>query len=158
VDELDEYRQALLAELEEVVNELFQIVRRLPDHAWHTPQGSGGRTPHYTLSRLYQLDDLLFDGPLRSMAAGNLPRLPLLDADTWMADHYEPGEPPGKIVEQLTRLRLQEVAWLRAVPPESWNHTARHPWWGVRTLQWWVELQLEVSRKHLAELSAFVAA
>ena len=73
----------------------------------------------------------------------------------WLS-HYKPEKPAQVIFEEFSELRKQEVNGLKSLPSEGWCHTARHPWWGVHTLQWWVELQLDFSNQHLADLAAFL--
>ncbi len=73
-----------------------------------------------------------------------------------MTNHYDPDTPVQVILEEFTGQRIQEVSWLSSLPSENWSTTARHPWWGEHTLQWWVELQLEYSHQHLIELAAFL--
>jgi len=83
------------------------------------------------------------------------PDLPLFDDEAWMADHYDPAEPVQAILEAYASLRQQELTWLRDFPSVAWNRTARHPWWGVRSLQWWVEQCLQTARQHLQELQKY---
>ena len=82
--------------------------------------------------------------------------MPLFDDDGWMATRYDPAEPVQSILADYARLRQQELSWLHDLPPAAWNRTARHPWWGVRTLQWWVEQCLLTARQQLEQLTVEV--
>ena len=157
MDEITFYRQDLLAALDEVKIELSRVVMAIPSHAWHVPFGPGARTPHYTLAHLRDLEKQEYIPNLKCMLAEDNPLLPVFDDETWTLGHYQPGEDNEEILEEFTRLREQEVAWLGDLPTASWGCTARHPWWGVHTFQWWVELQLDQSRRHVEWLTSFPA-
>ena len=89
---------------------------------------------------------------LRRILDESEPYLPLFDDDGWMAANYDPSEAVTSILDDYARLRQEEMAWLKDLPPAAWNRTARHPWWGVRALQWWVEQACWSPRQHLEQL------
>ena len=157
MEEIAYYRQDLLAALDEVKIELTRVVMAIPANALYVPFGSQARTPHYTLAHLRNLEKQEYIPNLKHILAEDNPLLPVFDDETWTLGHYRPDEAGGEILEELTRLREQEVAWLGDLPTASWSRIARHPWWGVRTFQWWVELQLDQSRQHVEQLSSFPA-
>lgn len=115
---------------------------------------SDGQTPHYILYNLYALEAQFFTIQLPRIRSEDGPELPIFDDEAWMAAHYAPEEPAINIIEETTKLRQQELAWLRNLSPQEWSRTARHPWWGMHTLQWWVELQLEYSLQVIKQLAA----
>ena len=78
--------------------------------------------------------------------------LAVFDDQAWMRHHYQMNEPASTILDELVRLRRQEVTWLRTLTPAQWSRSARHPWWGVHTVQWWSELQLDITLQHLKKL------
>jgi hypothetical protein len=157
MEELDAYRQGLLSALESVITELTKTVAGMPTNVWQLPFGQDAHTPHYTLAHLYVLEAQVFDPLLRSIVDEDAPLLPLFDDKAWLANHYEPGKPAQAILEEFMQLSRQDLNWLQALPSDTWSRNARHPWWGVHTLQWWVELQLDCSNQHLAELTALLA-
>jgi len=152
MDELLAYRQNLLANLKDIVSELCQTAATIPEAAWHTPPARGQSTPHQTLAHLRALESQAIAVRLRRILDESEPHLPLFDDDGWMAIHYDPNEPVQTILDEYASLRQQELSWLKDLPPQAWNRTARHPWWGVRALQWWVEQCLLVARQHLEQL------
>ncbi len=154
MEEIDEYRQGLLSALEGVVSALGKIVAAIPAAAWQAPTGQVASTPHYILAHLHALESQVFAAQLPRFLEENNPALPLFDARAWMAGHYTPGKPARAIYAGFAHLRTQEVEWLRGLPPPGWSRLARHPWWGVRTLQWWVELQLDQTQRHQRDLAA----
>lgn len=156
MEELDTYRQGLLFALEGVITDLSKTMTAMPPNSWQHPYKYGSHTSHYTMAHLCALEAQFFNPVLHRIVEEDDPLLPLFDDPSWMANHYEPDKPVQMIFVEFATLRKQEVIWLSSLPLECWRNTARHPWWGLHTLQWWVELQLEYSHQHLAELVAFV--
>ena len=157
MEEITFYRQDLLAALDGVKIELSRAVMAMPSNAWHIAFAPEARTPHKTLAHLRDLEKQEYIPNLKRILAEGNPVLPVFDDETWTLGHYRPDEAGKEILEEFTRLMEQEVAWLSDLPTASWSRTARHPWWGVHTFQWWVELQLDQSRQHVERLSSFPA-
>ena len=157
MDELITYRQELLTALERDVLELSVLVVRTPLKEWHRKTEEDRHTPHQILVHLWTLEASQFALYIRRINDEETPLLPLFDDAAWMNRHYRPKEQPRNIMSDLAHLRKQELDWLRQLPLAGWSRTARHPWWGVHTLQWWVELQLEYSRQHLNDLSRLLS-
>jgi hypothetical protein len=153
MEELLAYRQNLLTSLENVVGELRQAAASIPPAAWHTPPAPDQPAPHQVLAHLRAIESQAIAVRLRRVLDESEPYLPLFDDDGWMAAHYDPAEPVQSILDDYAHLRQQELSWLKDLPSAAWNRTARHPWWGVRALQWWVEQCLLIARQHLEQLS-----
>jgi hypothetical protein len=153
MDEIDEYRRELLSGLVDVADELSRTVAAIPAGAWHTSVDPDSLTRHYVLAHLHALESQVFAAQLHRVVEENVPLIPLFDAQAWMAGHYTSSKPAQAILDEFSQLRGREVAWLQELPVESWSRTARHPWWGLRALQWFVELQLEYSLQHVRELT-----
>lgn len=156
MDELNTYREELLVALESVVGELAKIVAGMPDRQWNQPIDPAGHTPHYRLFHLRILELEIFTTQLPRFLIEDTPTLPAFDSEGWMEEHYSPRESPSAILEELSQLRHQELAWLRDLSPAGWSRVGRHPWWGLHTLQWWVELQVDYSHQHLKQISALL--
>jgi len=157
MDEIVAYREDLLTALERMVIELPKTVADIPSRAWHQPLGDDSNTPHYILAHLRELEDQVFSIQLRRILDEETPLVPVFNDDAWMAVHYKPEEPTMTIVEDFVKLRKHELNGLRKLSPPAWSRIARHPQWGVHTLQWWVELQLDYSAQQLKELSGLHA-
>jgi hypothetical protein len=153
MDELIAYRQGLLAASEEVISGLSRIVMRTSFKDWHRKTGGDLHTPFYYLVHLWVLEAREFALNIRRINDEDTPLLINFDDEAWMKSHPQPKERPRNILLDIGTLRSQELDWLRQLPAASWSRTARHPNWGVHTLQWWVELQLEYSHQHLSLLS-----
>jgi len=155
--ELIEYREGLLASLEAVTDALALTVGKIhPDH-WHIPAQPGGYPPHYILTRLLVLEEQVYAAMERLLLDEDVQVMEHFDEVAWLAIHYGPEKPLPALLDEFMRLRKVEVDKLSSLNPGNWNRLSRHPRWGVRTLQWWVEHQLEVSRQHVRELEAFIA-
>ncbi len=158
MEEITQYRQDLLSKFAGAVDELSGIVTKIPADAWHVATALNTHPPHYILARLVELDTSLFTDQVHRIYDENRPTLPVWDGDNWMAEHYDPEKPVQELLEKFSHARKQEVEWLHGLSPDGWSLTARHPWWGVRTLQWWVEKQLRVSGQRIKALAAFTGA
>ncbi len=152
MEEIEAYREDLLSMLGGVVSTLIKAATSLPPEVWHQPVHPGLDVPHYIVFHLRALEDQVFTRQLPRILVEETPTLAVFDDHAWMAEHYRPDEAVSAIVEQIASLRGSELAWLRGLPPAGWSRLSRHPWWGIHTLQWWVELQLELSNQHLKQL------
>jgi len=152
MDELTPYRQELLSALERVVSELSKKVADTLSSNWYHISGGNVHTPHYTLAHLRALEAREFAIQIRRILDEETPLLSIFDDQVWMASHYKPDEPVQIIMEDFANLRKQVLNGLFNLDPADWSRTARHPWWGMHTLQWWVELQLDYSYQHLREI------
>jgi len=50
--------------------------------------------------------------------------------------------------------RSREVAIARTLTPKEWSAQTRHPRFGIRTTQWWVERSLAAAKAALEQLQA----
>lgn len=158
MEEITEYRQELLSKLAGGVDELSGIVTSIPANAWHVLIAPDTHPPHYILAHLVELETSLFAAHLHRIYNENSPILSILEDDHRMMERYDPQRPVQELLEVFSDSREQEVGWLRSLSPQEWSCSARHPWWGLRTLQWWAERQVGVTNWHVKALSAFSAA
>ncbi len=147
-EEIIAYREDLLSALEDVADDLSRVTTRLPESAWRDPSLPRENTPHYILFHLRELEEQVYTRQLPRFVSEDIPTIPLFDDQAWMASHYRPDVPEMGILAEMLILRSFELERLRLLPSPAWSRLARHPWWGVHTLQWWVELQLEESFQH----------
>ena len=156
MEELATYRLELIGALMRVVEELSPLVAAMPIHARRNPLAPNFHSSHFILAHLRALDEQEFVTNLRRIQAQDLPLLAAFDERAWMEAHYRQEEPASEILEGLRRMRGEEVEWLRNLPYSDWSRMGRHPWWGLRSLQWWVERQLDSSLQHRQQLKAFL--
>lgn len=155
--ELCEYREGLFSALEAVTDALALTVGKIhPDH-WHIPAQPGGYSPHYIMTRLLVLEEQMYAAMERFLLDEDIQVMEHFDEVAWLAMHYNPEKPLPALLDEFMRLSKAQAKKLSGLTPGDWNRLSRHLRWGVRTLQWWVEHQLEVSRQHVRELEAFIA-
>jgi hypothetical protein len=154
MEELVAYRLDLLSALRSVSKALAAAASHLPDSIWHAPIQPGQPTSHYLLFHLWALEAQVFSPHLTRIVKDQPLNLPIFEEEAWMAIHYCHDQPISAILDDLLKLRYAELEWLGNLQIESWSRVARHPWWGVHTLQWWVELQLEYSTQCLRQLTS----
>ena len=157
MDELIAYRQDLLSALERDIEHLARCEASSSYDSWYKRAGATPHTPHYTLFHLRTLEAQEFAVQISRILNEDMPELALFDDHTWLADYYTVGETPQAIVQDFSILRRLEIEMLNQLSAPAWSRSARHPWWGVHTLQWWVELQHDVSRQQIQELNRLLA-
>jgi hypothetical protein len=154
MEELFAYRQVLLAELQSIVEQLAHALRAIPDSAWHKPLLTHACTPYGVLIQLRELEAHWFAVQLPRLLYESSPELPACTEFKRVDSQNQPVEQTEDILEEFSRLRNQELIWLRTLTPSGWSRISRHPWYGVHTLQWWVEYQLDLSQQYLRELAS----
>jgi hypothetical protein len=154
MEELFAYRQVLLVELQSIVEQLAHALRAIPDSAWHKPLLAHAHTPYGVLKQLRELEAHWFAVQLPRLVHESSPELPACTEPERVDSQNQPVEQWEDILEEFSRLRNQELNWLRTLTPSDWSRIGRHPWYGVHTLQWWVEYQLDLSRQYLQELAS----
>jgi hypothetical protein len=154
MEELFAYRQALLAELQSNVEQLAHTLRAIPDTAWHKPLLAHAHTPYGILLHLRELEAHWFAVQLPRLVHETSPVLSACTEEGSMDGQNQPVEQSEDILEEFSRLRNQELIWLRSLTSSDWSRIGRHPWYGVHTLQWWVEYQLDLSQQYLHELAS----
>jgi hypothetical protein len=154
MEELFAYRQVLLAELQSIVEQLAHALRAIPDSAWHKPLLTHACTPYGVLIQLRELEAHWFAVQLPRLLYESSPELPACTEFKRVDSQNQPVEQTEDILEEFSRLRNQELIWLRTLTPSDWSRISRHPWYGVHTLQWWVEYQLDLSQQYLRELAS----
>jgi len=152
MEELLEYRTNLVEQLTEINQEIKRVIVDLPVQSLHTPWVKGTITPHQLLSHLRLVEVEIFASRIHRILVENQPYLDLFEDERWMQVSYDPAEPVEDILQIYEQARQQEITWIKQMPISAWNRTGRHPWFGVRTLQWWVELCLSYARERLSWL------
>ncbi len=147
--ELETYRERMVTHWREVVQHLEEAAGRIPPETWHAAPASGGMTCHQALAYLHDMEAQVIAPSIRILRTGaETPLPPCPDVRAWLAQ-YRPGEAPQDILRAYARLREEEAALLFGEGAPPWSVQARHPRFGVRTLQWWVEASLLHARRQL---------
>ena len=152
MEELLEYRQRLLERYADSVDELALLLSRFPAERRDTLLDQNDHTLIQVVTHLRDTEAQIF-----------LPRLERI----LLEDPSQPGDLAqgvlsertariggllGDVLKDYARLRSRELALLRDIPEKAWSREARHPVWGMRTLQWWVEHSLAHAGEHIRKL------
>ena len=78
------------------------------------------------------------------------PVFPNFDGDAWNAEHYDPAEPLGAILDEFLSNVRATVDFLAPLPPPAWARLSRHEVSGEFAMQHWVERMLAHIEEHLA--------
>ena len=150
---LDDYRRRLMARYLDQVGEYAAYLAGLDDGAARTPIQPGEWSAHQVLFHASSVDENAYGPRLRRILREDRPLLEDYEGDGWMAQHYEPAEPAGAILERWRSVRQGYAAEAAGAPPEAWSRTGRQPYWGERTLQWWVERAVAHADEHWRQLT-----
>jgi len=152
MQELEMYRERMITHWREVVPHLEEAAARIPPEGWHAAPTSGGMTCHQALAYLYDMEAQVIAPAIRILlTAAETPLPPCPDMRAWLAQ-YRPADAPQDILQAYAHLRETEAGLLFRNGAPPWSVQARHPRFGVRTLQWWVEASLLHARRQLRRL------
>jgi hypothetical protein len=149
MEQLLDYRNQLLARLEDSVTQFCEACARTPARR----ASAGGWNVHQLAVHTRDADRLVYGLRARRTAEEHHPSFEDFDQDAWMAQHYDPDEPVEQVLTELRGSVLGLAAWLRGLPPQAWARLSRHAVLGGGfTLQTWVERGLAHIEGHLEEV------
>ncbi len=150
--ELLTYRQRMLTHWENTVPTLQRFVARFPDEVWYRKPPNGSWSAHQILSHLCDLEEQVFFPCIRAFLSEYSAPMPLYPSnEAWLLE-YEPTKSVADLLATYKNLRVQEANWVKELPVEGWIVLRRHPQVGLRTVEWWVEQSLAVTRQHMSWL------
>ncbi len=147
--ELDEYREKLVDRLGKAASEFRAacLAVKRPE----APVEPGGWNVHQLAVHTRDVDQMVYGERVRRTLVGDNPLFPNFDGDRYMAEHYDPHEPLGKVLDDLVSSVQSMAKRLREMPQEGWSRPSRHETLGNDfTLQTWVERSLVHIEEHLA--------
>jgi hypothetical protein len=154
MDELYDYRQRLLERYAAIPGEFASRLASLSQEARYRPLEPGGLNLHQVIAHLRDVEAQAFLPRLERILSEEVPLLSNFNQDAWMKSYYRAGEPLEAILAEFKGLRSRECGRLKNMPQNGWNRVGRHPVWGVRTLQWWVERSLAHNEEHLIQIGS----
>jgi hypothetical protein len=149
---LEDYRRRLLARYRAQVSAYAEHLAGLNDRAARLPIKPGEWSAHQVLFHTCSADEQAYGPRLRRILREDQPALEDFDSDRWMTEHYDAGEPTQMILERWRAIRQTYAADVEAAPRQAWSRTGRQPYWGERTLQWWVERAVAHAEDHRRQL------
>ncbi len=148
--ELLEYREKLLARIEEAAQEFCAACESFGDPFTKV---EGEWTLHQIASHTRDVDKMVYGERIRRTLNETNPEFKSFDADEWMAANYDKNEPLSKITNDFGESIQDLCKTLQAVPREAWSRESRHETMGGElTLQLWVERNLAHIEEHLLTL------
>ena len=146
--ELAEYRLNLIKRLEDAAHEFRNECLKATDPK--APLEPDGWTLHQLAVHTRDVDELVYGLRTRRTAVEENPAFPNFDGEAYMAANYNPSESLDEVVNRLVENVQALVAWLKALPTESWSRVSHHTTLGSGlTLQTWVEKDLAHIEEHL---------
>ena len=148
--ELIEYREKLIARIEEAAQEFCAACESFGDPFTKV---DGEWTVHQIASHTRDVDKIVYGERIRRTLNEVNPEFKSFDADSWMAANYDKDEPLSKIVSDFLANIQDLCKTLQAVPREAWSRESRHETMGGElTLQLWAERNLAHIEEHLLPL------
>jgi hypothetical protein len=152
---LYEYRSQMLSRFAVIASEIAAAFEQIPPDARFTPLEPGGWSPHQVLAHLRDVEARAYASRFDRILREDCPALEAFDQTGWMREHYTPGEAAQQILSEYSDLRAKALERLKTITPADWSRSGRHPQWGTRTLQWWVEHSLAHAEEHLRQMRSF---
>lgn len=140
--ELAFYRQKLLARARQAAEDLRQAGLRLAETDWYLSAKDDSLTPHQALAILAARHVQEFASTLAQLLDGGENTLSRFDPGKWLKDEYSDKEKWNLLYEGFAKNFTQILNQIEAVDSGKWMNAARHPQYGVHTLQWWLEKEL----------------
>jgi hypothetical protein len=153
MEELDLYRQRLIERYLDVAADLRRTAASILRDDQERVKCEGD-TLQETFNHLRDVETDYFQPLIRKLVGENAPVKGECRAQKWQAPAYSRDEPLEAILDGFVSLHRQGAEALQGLPTEAWGRVCRHPVWGDRTLQWWVEQSVAHSTGHLHQLQA----
>mgnify|MGYP001051280905 CR=1 FL=1 len=154
MEELWAYRERLLGRHTEQVAAFRSVLGAFPARRLSDPAPAGGWSAHQLAVHVRDVEIQAYIPRVHRLLAEANPLLADFDAEAFMAEHYDPGEPVSRIAEDVDRARHALRLELPFDRAQAWSRTGRHPALGVRSVQTWVERAVAHFDEHLLQLEA----
>ena len=149
---LDDYRRRLLKRYRSQPAAYQERLRRMNGASLQAPIKPGEWSAHQLIFHVRAVDEQAYGPRLLRILGEDRPQLEDYDEAAWMADHYDPSEEAGAILDRWQRARYACADALESAPPEAWGRAGLHPFYGERTLQWWLERAVAHGEDHRRQL------
>lgn len=149
--ELEEYRRRLIQRLGEAARDFRAACLAIPDPFAALEAGSWNA--HQLAAHTRDVNGLVYGLRARRTVEEDNPLFENFDGDAYMADHYDPQEPLGSLLDDFVAGVERLGKFLGGLPPEAWARESSHATNGRGfTLQTWVERDLGHIEEHLGTL------
>ena len=146
--ELAEYRANLMDRLTSAADEFHAACLAVKDP--YAPLEADGWNVHQVAVHTRDVDKLVYGLRARRTALEDNPEFQNFDGEAYMAEHYDPNEPLGELLNGFVDSVRSLAEYLRSLPRKAWSRQSRHATLGSGfTLQTWVERDLAHIQEHL---------
>lgn len=152
MEELLNYRQKLLDRLQELPEAYQQTLAPLSPQQIHQALPGHAVTIHQVTAHVRDAAQHTYLLIITTLLETHQVEPVSLPGVENAASQDASGEPIQQICASLHQLQSPVLDALLNSPPSAWSASLRHPSWGVRTLQWWVEQYLAHSLGHLHQI------
>jgi uncharacterized damage-inducible protein DinB len=154
VGEISNYRGELVSRLRAVTDDIAWAARGLNDAEAHYRPASDEWTIHEHLSHLADMEREVYLPLLRWATVPDM--LDPLDYSRrdWHETRYRPDESAARVVEDLGRMRDEELLIFRQMGDTAWTRYRTDTRWGPLSCQWLAELMYRHALDHLQGLMA----
>lgn len=148
------YRSDLLDRLRTATADLAWAVRALPPEDSHFRPQPTDWTIHEHISHVRDMEQEVYLPLLRWATVPDM--LDPLDYSRkeWLERRYRPDEPLHEIVNDILRIRDEQLAIFRQMSDETWARWREDTRWGPLTCQWIAELAYRHALDHLQNIIA----
>ena len=115
----------------------------------YTPIEEGGWNTHQLAAHTRDVHALVYGMRAQRTATEDNPMFKSFDGDAYMAEHYDPKEPLGKMLDEFAASVESMAGLVKGLPAEGWARLSSHETnGGGLTLQTWVERALGHIEEH----------
>ncbi len=107
---------------------------------------------HQVVSHLRDTEERVFLYRVKRILKEDHPEVPNFDQDAWQREHYSPTEPLKKMLADFRSARRKQIVLLRKTTDKDWDRTARHPEYGVISVNWLVNHNVNHTFEHLSQI------
>ncbi len=107
---------------------------------------------HQVVAHLRDTEERVFLYRVRRLLKEDHPEVPNFDQDAWQREHYSPTEPFKKMLADFRSARRKQIVLLRKTTDKDWDRTARHPEYGVISVNWLVNHNVNHTFEHLSQI------
>jgi len=148
MEQLQEYRQQLVARLEQATHEFSKAVEAVADP--RSALEAGGWNTHQICVHTRDTHILVYGPRIRRTIEEDNPLFKNFDGEKWMEENYSADEPFASILDGLADSVQASVTSLKGLNAEGWARESRHETLGAGfAVQTWAERALAHIEEHL---------
>jgi hypothetical protein len=139
--ELERYRRNFLARHAAIGEALQRAVESAPND----------KNVHQALAELHGKQSKILHPCIEAVLAQE-GELPIFDVEAWREQSIAKKPSMDELLSTILAAHGQLTERISKLKPAEWSLQARHPWYGVRTLAWWLERNLEEMERVVARV------